>query len=437
MGSLGFGLFVALTGVLVLRPADLIGALEGWPVYEATIALNLGVLLPRVLDQFRPASLAARPISLCVVGLLVAVPMSHLGRLELGPSPGAAFEFLKVVLSFLLMLAAVDTTRRLRAYLRWLALFLLALASLALAQYHGLIDNAALAPVAERVTDKQAGTTRELLRLQGVGIFGNPNDLSRVLAVGILIGLYFLCHGGPARVLWLVPLGVFGYALQLTHSRGGLLALLASLFVLLLERLGRTRGLLLGALLLPALVLAVGGRQADLTTDEGTGQKRIQHWSDGFEALRSSPLFGVGVGRYEEHAGGLGAHNSFVHGYVELGLFGGTLFTGAVYSAVWLLGRPRRPAPPADRDLERLRPFIRAVVAGYAVGLLSSSRCYVIPTYLLLGLAAVFLRLAAGGGRLPAARVRPAFVLRLAAVSAAVLVLLQGFVVLSVRWDVK
>ena len=88
------------------------------------------------------------------------------------------------------------------------------------------------------------------------------------------------------------------------------------------------------------------------------------------------------------------AHNSFIHSFAELGLFGGTLFVGAFYVAIEgsrRLGSANlAPGSPAAH----WRPCVLAIVTAYAVGLCSLSRSYAIPTYVVLGLGAVYLRLA-------------------------------------------
>src|SRR5256885_1343 len=124
MGSLGFALFVALNAVLFLRPAELISSMENWPVYEVTILCCLAVLLPRFVEQFRPGVLQNRSTSLCVFGLLLAVPLSFLGQFEFGAAPAATFGFFKIVVTYFLMMAAINTADRLRQYLMWLSLWL-------------------------------------------------------------------------------------------------------------------------------------------------------------------------------------------------------------------------------------------------------------------------------------------------------------------------
>ena len=118
------------------------------------------------------------------------------------------------------------------------------------------------------------------------------------------------------------------------------------------------------------------------------------------------------------------AHNSFIHCYTELGMFGGTLFltrstSRSGRSCVWVARLCRRSRP----ELERLRPYLMAIVAGYAAGLMSLSCAYTIPTYTVLGLSAVFIGLAEADLGVPVARCNGPLVRRLVALSASFIVL--------------
>jgi hypothetical protein len=103
---------------------------------------------------------------------------------------------------------------------------------------------------------------------------------------------------------------------------------------------------------------------------------------------------------------GLVAHNSFVHANVELGVVGGAFFLGAFYLPLWSLYRLGSPgAGRTDLELCAVRPFLAAIVAGYGAGLLTLSRCYIVPTYMVVGIAAAFLRSAAAAPRGVAPRI--------------------------------
>ena len=74
----GFILFILLNATLFIRPAEIIPSLEDVQIYEALIIACLVVSLPAVLEQLRADSLTAAPITVCVLGMLAAVVLSHL-----------------------------------------------------------------------------------------------------------------------------------------------------------------------------------------------------------------------------------------------------------------------------------------------------------------------------------------------------------------------
>jgi hypothetical protein len=176
------------------------------------------------------------------------------------------------------------------------------------------------------------------------------------------------------------------------------------------------------------LVAVVGGRQTsfDLNSKDDTSQHRIRLWRDGLVLLRSSPVVGIGVGGYEEECG-LVAHNSFIHAYTELGLLGGTLFLAAFVAPVVPLHRLGRAAslPPA---LRRLRVPVLACLVGLAGGMASLSRVYTLTPYLVLGVVAVYLRLAAPAAPAVVPRLTPNTVARILGLSVIFLVAADLFV---------
>src|SRR5438270_5770668 len=75
--ALGFALFLLLNAALFLRPAEIVPALYGLEIYLVVILACLAASFPVVLDQLRPAELERRPITVCVLGLFLAVVLSH------------------------------------------------------------------------------------------------------------------------------------------------------------------------------------------------------------------------------------------------------------------------------------------------------------------------------------------------------------------------
>jgi O-antigen ligase len=187
----------------------------------------------------------------------------------------------------------------------------------------------------------------------------------------------------------------------LTKSRGGFLAMLGCILAYCWARFGWKKAIPVVAVLLPLMFVLFAGRQTNLDTSKGTGQGRIQYWGLAVPLFRGSPIFGIGAGMLPEIIGHE-AHNSYVTGYVEMGLFGGTLFLGMFAGVFWGLHQLGRFQDQLqDPELRRIRPYLFAMAAGYATGMLSLTRNYILPTYLIPAVTAAYLRLAAADARVP------------------------------------
>jgi hypothetical protein len=393
-----FWLFLLLNAVLLLRPEDLFPALAGVRLYLIVSAGCLAAAAPRILSLLAPQSLADRPVIICVLGLLVAVVLSLLVRAWFVRAAEDGAEFAKLVAYFLLFVAIVDTPDRIRSFLGCTVALVTLVAALGLLQYHGAIDWAPLRPVEQAVYDEDTGELLDQFpRLRSTGIFNDPNDLCLILSMGTLAALALAATATSfARVLWLAPIGLFGYALMLTHSRGGLLGLAGGLATLAVARLGVRRGLPLALVAVVALLAVFAGRQTDFSLDDSdTSQGRLRLWAEGIALLWRNPVTGIGAHEYLD-AVGKDAHNSFVQAYVEMGLIGGTLFAGAFFLAIVGVARLPRFGDFWAQDVRftALQAFVLAIVAAYAIGTFSLSRNYAVPTYLVLGLATAYLRVA-------------------------------------------
>jgi O-antigen ligase len=291
--------------------------------------------------------------------------------------------------------------------------------------------------VVDQIRDLNTGELVSVNRMCGTGIFNDPNDFALVLVTAIPLCIFFLTD--PARKslrpFWFVLLLLFAYALFLTSSRGGFLAMLAGLATLFHLRYGAMKSLLLGAVVLPVLLVVFAGRMTTFSPEEGTGMARIQLWNDGLFIFQQSPIIGVGVENFRQFSRHV-AHNSFIHGYAEMGLLGGTLFVGAFYFALkglYDLRQHQTPesenAPSIDPELHRLHPYLIAMLVAYTVGICFLSRNYIVPTYMMLGLALVYMRLRATLAEPAAAPAWSRFVWpQLAGVSGGVLIASFAFV---------
>ena len=79
---LAYALFCLTTATLFLRPAELFEWLDSWPIYETLILSTLLLAIQSMQGHFLPYYLARQPITASVVGVLVAVALSHLQRMD-------------------------------------------------------------------------------------------------------------------------------------------------------------------------------------------------------------------------------------------------------------------------------------------------------------------------------------------------------------------
>lgn len=435
---MSFFVFILLNAVLILRPAEIIEAVRGYPLYNICILVSIVLSLPQLIAQFSPASLKQRPLTVCVIGLQLAVILANVVNFEFDTLFDRANDFSKLLIYYLLLMANVTSAKRLRSLMFWSTIFLGILALLTLLNLYGVISIPELNALDEGEYDKTTGVKSVIMRLQASGIFNNPNAYARVLTVGILLAVYWMTDPKMRLAIpfWIGLIGIFGTAQIETKSRGGFLGLMLGLVVLFISKFGLKRGLPLVLIGAPALLVVVGGRQANMDTEDGTGAHRITLWRLGLDALITSKFRGIGMDMYPTEAHGYVAHNSFVHGYVELGFFGGTLFFSLFYltiSTLWALRKDEDQIE--DPLLKRLRPYLLAVIGGEVVGFMSISRNYVMSTYLVVGMCAVYLDLLRQYPGIKIPEMNAKLALRLVKMSALFLTVLYLYVRYKTRYS--
>src|SRR6266404_525614 len=262
-----FFLFVLANAMLFIRPSELVPELGDFELYRYVIAICLLVSLPVVLQQLFARCAGVPPIAGCVLGIFPAVLLSHVshGNGEEAFEQGIAF--FKVLVYFLLFLGLVTTTTRLRQFLFWRGMFCAALTLIAVVRYHTYVaapvqpppqpassadnegKNRKIHPsaVVDKQRDPESGVLVDVQPMRGTGIFNDPNDLALVLITAIPLCFYWLTDPKhkAARPLWIALILLFGYALMLTNSRGGFVALVAGLLVLFHVRFGPAKTALL------------------------------------------------------------------------------------------------------------------------------------------------------------------------------------------------
>lgn len=393
---LAFGLFLLTTATLFLRPAELFAWMADWQIYELLIISTFVLAFQSFTGHFRWFMLARQPVTLCVVGVFLAIALSHIQSLYLGGVLDSGTVFLKTLIYYGLLVTTVNSPSRLKAFLLTVAICGTTMVSLCVLDFFGVYDFEFIQHLDDIEGFDDEDEVILVKRMRGTGIFQDPNDMAMVICATGVICAYFLTDKslGNVRFSWLLPMAMLLVGLLCTKSRGGLLACGIAGLTLISVRYGG-RVAIAAALAAVCVVPFIAGRQGDIGLEEGgTGAERIMLWRDGLQELKSSALvFGTGQGSYPDIAG-LVAHNSFVHSYVELGLFGGTMFFGCFFFIGMQLYRMGRlPEPVLNPELVRMRPYICALIAGWVMSIFSLSRCYVVPTYLLIGTCAAYLNL--------------------------------------------
>ena len=433
---MGFFLFLMVNALLFIRPGDMYPALRALHLYELSMLGCLAICLPWMLPQFKTASLRARPITACILCVLVFVVITPLYRGYMGLFTEYAPEFAKMVLYYLVLTVIIRDVKHLKWFLLFMAGCIAIVGLIPVLAHHGYVQFESVQAIMDVKTDAQTGKMVRFERLQGVGIFADPNDLAQILGVGIILCLYAtqLAQSWLRRGLWALPILVMLYGIYLSQSRGGLMGFGVGLLVLFVTRYGWKKSVILIALALPA-IMVFSGRQTSMSTEEGSAQSRVQLWADAIEAVKTSPIMGVGAGAMGDFYMTQVAHNTFLHMLGELGLIGGTAFMGAYWVATWGLVRLKPSKSVIDSDLRTMRPFLGAAIATYAMGMMSLSRGYALPTYTLLGLTTVFLGLVKTRPEIPALRLDRSFIKQIVIVTLVFLFAMHLFVAANVRWS--
>lgn len=312
-----------------------VAAAMAWPL--AGLALFLGLIFIRPQDTF--AELVPMRLALLVAGgslfgwgmrllslrkwprwsppmtwMLVFVGAALASALPLPPSVVGerANELARILMILVLTTQLLRTPRQLQTFCGFLVAWSTWLAVVAIAGYY---EGGALA-------------TTEGLRARGSGVFDDPNGtaIALVPAVPLAIAGVLNARNFLVRAAAALAAATMVWAIYLTNSRGGFLALAATLFVFAALRFGR-RGLALGLLGCLA-ILALGPSRLEKTHDlDDSASDRITAWNVGLDLFRSRPVLGVGMETFQEYHE-LTAHNSFVLALAELGLVGTVCWVG-------------------------------------------------------------------------------------------------------------
>ena len=358
----------------------------------------------------------------CLGALTVTLALSRaLGEQWFGAVVPALNQFGPSVAMFLLVICAVDSVKRIRTTSIAIVVLSLVVVLQGIAAYHFgyqshmfLFDPVTRAEYvgsddpadSDQTPDQRAEETPDqreeaadldsdidpsstLVRIMGLGLLHDPNDL----ALGLAMALPLLWAGWRQNRLFrnlmliVMPSAFLIYGVFLTRSRGGALALLVTACVALSRKIGRVTAVLLFAVFMAGGLIAnfAGGRQVSLTDESVSG--RVEAWSEGLQMLKENPLLGVGYGQFLEHHT-LTAHNALVLCFAESGLIGYFFWFGLLFITFaqvhYLKQLPGDE--PIDQQLRLWAGAIELSSIAFMTAAMFLSRTFVPMLYLLVGL---------------------------------------------------
>jgi len=382
------GAYWALLAFYVIycaRPEDWIPGLAYVPLAKITGGLAAVVALMTLGSGSRKLPREVLYLALLIAQFWLAVPFSPVWR---GGAFWSTLGFSKLLLIFPAMILVTQTLSSLRRliFVQAGSTVLVALASIAL--------NARAS--AGRLTGAENGQ------------YGNPNDLATALSIALPFCFAFLLKGRGVlrKVAWGVSIVAMIYAVILTESRSGLLAVVLSMGFCLWElgvKGGRRYLIALSALVVLVFAIIAGkGLKARFAATFGsevvTQEEETAHESalERREMLKDSiiltlqhPLFGVGANNFTpttQHW--RETHNDYTQMSCEGGIPALILFLMILWRAFRNL-RETNQAVPKNSEEALWAGTLHASFLGFLAGAFFSSVAYLYYPYFLVGYTSI------------------------------------------------
>ena len=246
-------------------------------------------------------------------------------------------------------------------------------------------------------------------RAAWISIFGNPDDLAYYLtaATPLALALREMTRNKVERTLLLVAVGLYGTAIFLGASRGGIITLAAVVAMWWVRELRRGR---IGVWVLIAITAAlffvpthVWSRTKTLTDyrEDTSAMGRIWTTQAGWKMFMTAPWGGLGAGTFainypsyapaeaETDIAAMAPHNSFIQVLAEDGLFALAAYLLAVGAGFWLSRRHGEGDDPLAAGAAGIQGAILAFVLSSLTGGIAETW----PIYWALGMAAALPRI--------------------------------------------
>jgi O-antigen ligase len=394
----GICVFAVATFIDTVLPADAQGTLSVPKLLGVVLVLSWLAIVTAGERDRRERIFSHPGFLLVLISFTAWAALSAAWAEDPGAALGAAGRYLPNAMLFLIVFAGVRT----REQLIWVV--------------GSLVVGAFLSAVYGMVSPAPDDPGRVSI--------GNANETAASLVMGgtLAAALAITARTRPAlRVASAIAVPLCVYAVFLTLSRGGLIALAASLVAAVVVAHRHRAAVLtaaafavLGAVLYFGVFASSEARDRVLETQGGTGRTDI--WKVGWRMVEAEPLRGVGAGNFPTSSihyllepGSIlrddfivdnpkVAHNTYLNVLAELGVVGLGLFLAIVGFALGCAGRAIGVAARAgDRQVEVLARAMIVVLVGLLAADFFGSREYSKQFWLLLALCPVLLEVSRAG----------------------------------------
>ncbi|MDE2027096.1 MAG: O-antigen ligase family protein [Candidatus Omnitrophica bacterium] len=366
-----------------IRPQDWVQGVLNWRLVNYLAIATVFFIFIERMGRGK-VNLVRAPQNILMVGFFGSILMSHIAHHYFHGLIAAYSSFIVIFLLFFIVENCINTERKFKIAVWFIVLLISSLVLQGIYQFQHGYGWAGQPIIIEGL--------KKTPRITWVSIFNDPNDLALTFAVasGIVLAFIFGKARFFQRAAAIVLLGYLFYGIYLTNSRGGLLALMATIFFYAVIR---TRKFFLGGVigvLGSIAVFAFGpSREALMSAQEASANERIQLWYQGILMLKSNPLFGVGYNMFA-NIEPLTAHNSYVLAAAELGLVGLFFWMALIYSSFKGFALVARH----DEGLKTYALGLQSGLVGFCAAAFFLSRTYVILPYLIFALSGSLLYIA-------------------------------------------
>ncbi len=271
--------------VLYVRPGEIFPAIATWPILDILSIVSVLVAILSLI--LKPRAFFAEPQDRFILGFTFAIVVSNPLNHWLGGGIYGLTNFAPVLLCYFLIRAGVQNYSHLRRFTRVFVVLNVFLAVNGLMQ---VFWGAGFGQI-------EAMDTSEGIRIQGTGIFNDPNDLGMtlVMAVPFVMASVMGRHTNFFVRVWnILVLAALLTACYYTNSRGTILGLGVVFSAYAYRRYGFVSASTFAGIGLVGLLALGPSRMSAMSADEESAQGRIQAWSEGLQMFKESPLWGVG-----------------------------------------------------------------------------------------------------------------------------------------------